>query len=157
MKNNHEIGQQLLTLRNSKHWTQEQLADKLKVSRQAVSKWETGVTVPDLPILLLLSELYDMTINELISKPDMPSLQTIEDLIAYTSDKCRMFLEGFTFQELALATKGVSPELNRLIETSFPEVSFEELRVQLGRVPIASVEGIHTRIVDEVNRQHSCL
>lgn len=157
MKNNREIGQQLLTLRNSKHWTQEQLAAKLNVSRQAVSKWETGMALPDLPILLQLSELYEITINALISEPVLPPVQTIEDLIAYESDKCRQILEGFTPDELALATKGVSPDLNQLIEACFPDMPFEEIRAQLGRVQINAIEHIHTKIVDEANRQLSIL
>ena len=56
------ISKYLQFLRKSHHYTQENLAEYCGVSRQAVSKWETGTTIPDLDILLKISKLYKITI-----------------------------------------------------------------------------------------------
>lgn len=153
MKNNLEIGKQLAQLRHQKQWTQAQLADKLNVSRQAVSKWETGSALPDLELLLQLSELYEVTINGLITETTQFQLKTIEDLSTYSPDACRRFLVHFTANQLALASKGMSPELSALIEQSFPEVNFIELRATIGRVPLTAIETIHEAMVAEINKQ----
>ena len=49
--------------------TQEQLAEKVFVTRQAVSRWETGDTVPNTETLKLLSKLFDVSINTLLGSP----------------------------------------------------------------------------------------
>ncbi len=60
------IGKYLQTLRKYYKITQDELASRLDVTRQAVSKWETGVTIPDVEILLKLSEIYGITINDIL-------------------------------------------------------------------------------------------
>ena len=59
----------LLQLRTEKGLSQEQLAEKVFVTRQAVSRWETGETTPNTETLKLLSELYDVSINTLLGSP----------------------------------------------------------------------------------------
>ena len=59
----------LLKLRTDNNLTQEQLAEKVFVSRQAVSKWETGEALPGTDTLRLLSRLYSVSINTLLGSP----------------------------------------------------------------------------------------
>lgn len=63
---NSDFSYKLLQLRNSKNWTQEQLAEKCGVSRQAVAKWENGQCIPDLFKIAQLSDLFDVSILDLI-------------------------------------------------------------------------------------------
>lgn len=56
-------------LRTKKGMSQEELAEKLFVTRQAVSRWETGDTVPNTETLKLLSKLFDVSINKLLGSP----------------------------------------------------------------------------------------
>lgn len=56
----------LKTLRNTNGYTQEQIANKLFISTQAVSKWENGSSVPSIDNLLALSDLYDVSLDELV-------------------------------------------------------------------------------------------
>lgn len=56
--------------------SQEELAAKLNVSRQAVSKWETGESVPDLPKLLMLSEALDISLDALCGRELPPAPDT---------------------------------------------------------------------------------
>ena len=59
----------LLKLRTERGLSQETLAEKLFVTRQAVSRWERGDTLPNTETLKLLSKLYDVSINTLLGSP----------------------------------------------------------------------------------------
>ena len=59
----------LLELRTKRGLSQEQLAEQVHVTRQAVSRWETGETVPNTESLKLLSSLFDVSINTLLGSP----------------------------------------------------------------------------------------
>ncbi len=60
------ISKYLQFLRKSHNYTQDDLSKELGLSRQAVSKWETGTTIPDLEVLLRISKLYGITINDIL-------------------------------------------------------------------------------------------
>ncbi len=59
----------IAALRTQNGLTQDELAAKLYVTRQAVSRWETGETVPNTETLKLLSKLFDVSINTLLGSP----------------------------------------------------------------------------------------
>lgn len=61
------ISENLQYLRKKYHLSQEEVAEKIGVSRQAVAKWESGETVPDLPNCIALASLYDVTLDGLVS------------------------------------------------------------------------------------------
>lgn len=61
------IGAFIATLRKEKGWTQKEMASRLGVSDKAVSKWETGKSLPDMGILIPVSELLGITVDELLS------------------------------------------------------------------------------------------
>ena len=62
-----KIGEFLKTLRKDKKLTQEELADKMNVSRRTVSRWETGSNLPDLSILVELADFYDVDMREIFN------------------------------------------------------------------------------------------
>ena len=59
------IGKKLAELRKARAITQEKLANRLGVSRQAVQKWENNSAMPDISKLIMISELFGVTIEEL--------------------------------------------------------------------------------------------
>ena len=59
----------ILELRTKNHMSQDDLAERVFVTRQAVSRWETGDTVPNTETLKLLSKLFDVSINTLLGSP----------------------------------------------------------------------------------------
>ena len=76
------LGEKIAQLRRKNGWSQEELADKMEVSRQAVSKWESGQTTPDLERILRLSSLFGVTIDYLLkdgAEPETPRPETEED------------------------------------------------------------------------------
>lgn len=60
------FAEKLIELRKSKGWSQEELGDKLGVTRQTISKWELGSTTPEMEKIAALSELFNITTDELI-------------------------------------------------------------------------------------------
>lgn len=62
-----EIGKYIKSKRIGMHLTQKDLADKLSISFQAVSKWETGTTLPDTSILLLLSDVLEVSVDQILN------------------------------------------------------------------------------------------
>lgn len=61
-----QIGSYLKEHRKSRHFTQEQVANELHISRQAISAWENNASFPDLENLVLLSQLYQTSVDSLI-------------------------------------------------------------------------------------------
>lgn len=60
------LADKIIRLRKKNGWSQEELAEKMNVSRQAVSKWEAAQTIPDLEKLMKLSSLFGVTIDYLV-------------------------------------------------------------------------------------------
>ena len=60
------LGEKLFELRRTKNLTQDDVAEKLNVTRQTVSKWETNQSTPDFDKILPLCELYGISPNELL-------------------------------------------------------------------------------------------
>ena len=61
-----EFNNKLYELRKQKGLSQEELANRLNVSRQTVSKWEVGESTPDMEKLVAISELFDISLDELV-------------------------------------------------------------------------------------------
>lgn len=61
-----KIGEQIRTIRKKENLSQEQLGQKMNVTRQAIYKWESGKGYPDIQNLIRLSELFEISIDELI-------------------------------------------------------------------------------------------
>lgn len=66
------IGYNIAKWRKEKGMTQDQLAEHLSVSAQAVSKWENGASLPDIAILPKLAEIFDVTLDQLFSREVEP-------------------------------------------------------------------------------------
>ena len=62
-----KTGEFIAKLRKEKGLTQEQFGDKMGVTNKTVSRWETGKYLPPADVLLLMSELFDVSINELLT------------------------------------------------------------------------------------------
>ncbi|MCA0228690.1 helix-turn-helix domain-containing protein [Patescibacteria group bacterium] len=76
------IGQRIYKIRQQKNITQEQLAKDLAISRQAVSKWESGKAIPDIENLMYISSLYDVSLDELIKGDNKVGQKIIADASA---------------------------------------------------------------------------
>ena len=61
-----KMGAFLKKLRNEKNLTQEQLAERFNTTRRSVSRWETGYNLPDIDILIEMSDFYDVDLREIL-------------------------------------------------------------------------------------------
>lgn len=62
------LGEKIFDLRKRNGWSQEELAEKCDVSRQSVSKWESGQSVPDLDKILMLSDIFQVSTDYLLKR-----------------------------------------------------------------------------------------
>lgn len=108
---NIEIGKKIRLLRLSKGLTQEQLADKLCVTAQSVSKWENDVTAPDIALLPQISVELGVTIDELFSLTDEARLCRIERLLETSSENTVIPERDFESYRAFLTEHKDAPEL----------------------------------------------
>lgn len=70
-----KFNEKLLDLRKKKGLSQEELGGALNVSRQTISKWEGGQSYPDFEKLILLSDFFDITLDELMKDTDVQNIK----------------------------------------------------------------------------------
>ena len=152
--NTNMIAKYLQFLRKSRNYTQEDLAKKLDISRQAVSKWETGTAIPDLEVLLKISKLYDITINDILEPNIQPQRITdFEQISTIPETELKEVLNKFDAENIVTALMGASPEINSLCERLFPDIDFEMKRNNIGRIRIELVENMQNQIISMINLQ----
>lgn len=145
------ISKYLIYLRQSKHYTQEILSEELGISRQAISRWETANSLPDLDVLLKLSKLYDITINQILEPHIENTITVFEEIAAINQNKLKSILMAFETIDIVKASMGTSPAVNILLEKLFPDIDFAKARECVGSVKIEDIETIHSQIVSMVN------
>ena len=79
------LAEKIAQLRRQKGWSQEELANHLQVSRQAVSKWEGGASIPDLDKILKLSALFEVSTDYLLKDeleaPEVRAQSVVEEIV----------------------------------------------------------------------------
>lgn len=82
------LSEKILHLRSQKGLSQLELAEQLGVSRQSVSKWETGQSVPDLDKLIKLADLFSVSVDELVREGERPQPEPQpEPQVVYVREK----------------------------------------------------------------------
>ena len=76
-----EFNNKLYELRKQKGLSQEELANRLNVSRQTVSKWEVGESSPDMEKLVAISELFDISLDELVLDKAVKKEEASEQIV----------------------------------------------------------------------------
>jgi transcriptional regulator with XRE-family HTH domain len=88
-----KMGNFIKGLRSEKNITQEQLAEKFSVSRRTVSRWETGSNMPDMDVLIEMSEYFDVDLRELLDgerkgeKMDKELEETVLKVADYSNEE----------------------------------------------------------------------
>ena len=77
-----KLAEKIVVLRRKNNWSQEELAEQLGISRQSVSKWESGASVPDLYKILRLSTIFGVTTDYLLKEEPDPEVQQTETVAA---------------------------------------------------------------------------
>lgn len=93
-----KLSEKIACLRRQQNWSQEELAERLDVSRQSVSKWESGASVPELDRIIQLCDLFGLTADELIrdsidldaprpTVPGGPPVVTLQEAYGYAAQR----------------------------------------------------------------------
>ncbi|MBQ1393077.1 MAG: helix-turn-helix transcriptional regulator [Lachnospiraceae bacterium] len=92
------LNENIKKIRKSKGLSQEELAIKLNVVRQTVSKWENGLSVPDSNMLIMLADELDVTVNELLGEP----------VVETTTNDLKILSEKLEVINLQLAKRSIT-------------------------------------------------
>lgn len=75
-----KIGKYIYKLREQSHLSQKQLAEMIPISRQAISNWENGKTIPNSDTLIILSKIFKVSVDELLAGGPLEKENTLEDI-----------------------------------------------------------------------------
>lgn len=76
-----EFNNKLYELRKQKGFSQEELANRLNVSRQTISKWEVGESTPDMEKLVAISDLFEVSLDELVKGEEQKLAEPSEQIV----------------------------------------------------------------------------
>lgn len=79
--------------REKRNWSQNDLAEKIHVSRQSVSKWETGKNYPSIEVLINLSDLFQITVDELLRSDEELKEKIIRESKQLAFPNWKMFFD----------------------------------------------------------------
>lgn len=151
------LGTRLQELRKQKGLTQEQLAEKLNVTNQSVSKWEKDINAPDISLLIELADLYETTVDYLLGRGEKAPVVTttkksIDDLVCrikvLSSDKdkvnvnlpfalIKVFAKDGEFK--MLKDKNIDIDINQLISLVEQGVVGELVDIESGDGDIVKI------------------
>lgn len=123
-----ELSKKIYQLRKLAGMTQEQLAEKLNISRQTLSKWENGTSVPDVESVIRLSALFHTSLEELLLEEESHVQEektqiTLEDMMRINARNRRMNLllcSGLLF----LAISIMIAAFERMLETTTESLAY---------------------------------
>lgn len=152
-----DFGNQIKNIRKKESLTQEQFAIKLNVSRQAVSNWENNKNLPDIGMLILMSNIFKVSLDELIKGDDHMNNMT-EKVIKDGSETRRAKFNMITsiigvvllcIGILLLVIKGMSVEYidaNGILHENFFLVTIGFMCIFCGLISFVSI-GIRTIVI----------
>lgn len=98
------IGEQILFLRKNRGITQEQLAQKLGITNQAVSKWESGQCMPDIQLLPEIAEYFKVSVDELMGRT---SVKNDDDILIILKNKIKYAESGTEMAQIMKVAKAL--------------------------------------------------
>ena len=93
MKSTQNLPTKLKELRKQNHYSQEYVAEQLNISRQAISHWENGRAYPDIDNLVLLAELYGVSVDELLEDEGDAEAHNMDEAVAVPATNNNAVLE----------------------------------------------------------------
>lgn len=143
------FAEKLKSIRRQTGMTQERLAEKLGVSRQAVTKWETDAGIPDIENIMAISALFDISIDELLSNEKglkMPTEYLYESVTEYDIDEPKRYDMKFGGAKQFILTGYEGEKIRvRLVSNTMPALQ-NDFKVR--------IDDIKKRIDVDVNRKN---
>ncbi len=120
------IADRIQYLRKEKHFSQEELADKLGVSRQSVSKWESEQSKPDLEKIIIMSDLFEVTTDYILKGIESPSQSK--------NNKYSLYLAFMTIFFILGAIWSFSANRFRIIEIMYISIGLAVVGLAVGLI-----------------------
>jgi len=122
-----DLSDKILNLRKKKNISQQELAEKLNISRQAISRWEMGKSQPDASNILQLSKLFDVTSDYLLnddfeSDYDIPAVKETSK----TADKRIKKIIGLSISGAGIFGNFIIYIISRMVEVMIPRIKYSE-------------------------------
>lgn len=138
------LADKIVTLRKKFGWSQEELAEKMNVSRQSISKWESASSIPDLNKILMLSEIFGVSTDYLV-KDDIEEVEGVSEdtdpeIKKITLEEAREYLENKR-AAAKLISRGVLLCIYSIVPLLFLEALTENPGINLSS-DIASALGL---------------
>ncbi|WP_106494582.1 helix-turn-helix domain-containing protein [Lentibacillus sp. Marseille-P4043] len=121
-----QIAYNIKFLREQNEWTQKELAEKLSTSRSVIAKWENNVVTPDVPSLIELSMVFDVTIDHIVGNYTLRE-DLLKDFKRVYSSKARPF----------------DVEVMELVEYLMMHPLLKEQIYQLKKLPMKKQKSLH--------------
>lgn len=136
--NNMFFGDKLKKEREKRGWSQDYLAEKIYVSRQSVSKWETGKNYPSIEVIIDLSDLFGITIDELLRSDEELKEKVIQDSKQLAHPKWKTFFDSlFLLGVFLLLVKLIILGLNYFVGTEILVTEGKSLKIISNFLPLA--------------------
>ncbi|MDE6751092.1 MAG: response regulator [Lachnospiraceae bacterium] len=120
------IGTQIQTLRKKQGITQETLAAEMGVTVGAVSKWENGITLPDILMLCSLADYFRVSTDELLGRMNQKTFMVCDDA-PFIRNTLHEMLEKEGYHCTGLAEN--AEQLNNLLEKNIPDILFLDIHL----------------------------
>ena len=121
-----KFGEIIFTLRKENHLTQEEIANNLNVSRQTISNWETGSAQPTIDKVIELSEIYQVSIDQLVGKNKMTKKKRSVVLNHLLNKKVTLYLNPQSTEFISIQRTTIKDCLVTKIEETSILVIFRE-------------------------------
>lgn len=95
-----KLAEKIFTLRKEKHFSQEQLAEKINVSRQSISKWESGQALPEIEKIIELSKIFQVTTDYLLLEDKNEPERTTITIPAHEKERYYKEVKSFGFWQV---------------------------------------------------------
>lgn len=143
------ISKKIYELRKSKDITQEKLASEMGVSIAAVSKWETGNSIPDILMLCSIADYFDVTTDELLGRAKNKKKVIVVDDVEFVRDSLKKLLSENGCEVIGDASDG--KELLNILEKKKADLIFLDIKMP-GMDGITALESIvkdypHTKVI----------
>jgi len=134
LKTSTEVGQIIKVLRKDKNFTQDDLAKKLSVSFQAVSKWENGESYPDIQLIEEMASLFNVSLDFLLrNKAPLRSNNLLKVFQRFESEKCQVEIDDIIIindTNIILTVKNISDKSYSLKSDNFNLIDVQGSNIQ---------------------------
>lgn len=143
---NIEIANRLVNLRKEMGLSQEQLAEKIGVSRQAVSKWERSEASPDTDNIILLARLYNISLDELLrTEDDIPQAEEAAEEVTEES-ATEPEADGFDQTEAETAEETTEKTTDENFEKNFEGINGDKVHIGPGGIDVHNQDGTKVHV-----------